>query len=502
MVSAAGNGEAWVVENGSGNILPGDALISSDVKGHAMKDPGTFAVSHVFAKAAEAIDWAAVTDVDPASGRKVKSISVLYTLTNGVAIGTDGTMSVFNDDFAFAPPAYATALKTGVASHELSFTGSAWDSASSTAVSRKISVGNDISGKDAYQLAFRNQDGNLLASLNQNGDFSIAGALSVNGGFDYAEQFPATPDLDAGDIVMVDPSNSTGYGVKKSDGPYENSIVGVISTKPGFLTGRSGEHVQPVALSGRVPVKVSGENGLIKPGDPITSSSKPGVGMKAGEAGRVVGIALQAFDGARASDQGTVLMFVNPSWWNGPMATGSAAATAGLSISKESLLDFKGSTLTGVASIVSVGGNWSVTADGYLTAVKVEAKEVETAKLTLKANTGDPERVVGVGRLRAGYDAVLIQNPNVKEDSIIAVTFEGNPGSSWWIGEKQSGQFLLKLAAPAIGDIPFTYWIVPVDGILDPASIAASGTGTQQVATPPVTDSGTTSPVDSGTSTP
>jgi hypothetical protein len=35
-----------------------------------------------------------------------------------------------------------------------------------------------------------------------------------------------------------------------------------------------------LALSGRVPVKVCGENGDIKPGDYLTSSSKPGVAMK------------------------------------------------------------------------------------------------------------------------------------------------------------------------------------------------------------------------------
>jgi hypothetical protein len=35
-----------------------------------------------------------------------------------------------------------------------------------------------------------------------------------------------------------------------------------------------------LALSGRVPVNVCGENGDIKPGDYLTSSSLPGVAMK------------------------------------------------------------------------------------------------------------------------------------------------------------------------------------------------------------------------------
>ena len=47
-----------------------------------------------------------------------------------------------------------------------------------------------------------------------------------------------------------------------------------------------------VALSGRVPVKVTTKNGEIRPGDYITTSDISGVGMRATEAGRVIGKAL------------------------------------------------------------------------------------------------------------------------------------------------------------------------------------------------------------------
>ncbi len=52
-----------------------------------------------------------------------------------------------------------------------------------------------------------------------------------------------------------------------------------------------------VGLSGRVPVKVSTKNGDIQPGDYITTSDIPGVGMKATEAGRVIGKALTGLSG-------------------------------------------------------------------------------------------------------------------------------------------------------------------------------------------------------------
>ncbi len=61
LVAAVGNGEMWVVDSGLGDLSPGDALISSDVRGCAMKDDvERFAVGHVVARAAEGVVWSAV----------------------------------------------------------------------------------------------------------------------------------------------------------------------------------------------------------------------------------------------------------------------------------------------------------------------------------------------------------------------------------------------------------------------------------------------------------
>ena len=60
-----------------------------------------------------------------------------------------------------------------------------------------------------------------------------------------------------------------------------------------------------------MPVKVSLENGSIKKGDRITSSSISGIGMKATDGGRVVAIALEDFIPDR-DGHGTVLAYVNP----------------------------------------------------------------------------------------------------------------------------------------------------------------------------------------------
>ncbi|NDD85826.1 hypothetical protein EBZ38_16315 [bacterium] len=81
LIMAAGNGDVWIADNGSGNVMIGDPLISSgDVPGHAMRDTKSFPTSHIFAKSAEAIDWSTVTTT--VNGMKVAKVTVLFSYYN------------------------------------------------------------------------------------------------------------------------------------------------------------------------------------------------------------------------------------------------------------------------------------------------------------------------------------------------------------------------------------------------------------------------------------
>jgi len=71
----------------------------------------------------------------------------------------------------------------------------------------------------------------------------------------------------------------------------------------------------PVMLAVSVPVKVTAENGPIKPGDYITSSSVSCMGMKATRAGPVIGQALNSFNGDQS--WGVIVMFVQRGYFNG-----------------------------------------------------------------------------------------------------------------------------------------------------------------------------------------
>src|SRR5207237_1879002 len=102
-------------------------------------------------------------------------------------------------------------------------------------------------------------------------------------------------------VALVPSAEAKG---RKSAKRYEPLLLGVVSTKPGLVFDAGKTHLAGdnsglitrdktvVALVGRVPVKISMENGAIRVGDPLTSSSRPGIAMKATSAGKIIGYAL------------------------------------------------------------------------------------------------------------------------------------------------------------------------------------------------------------------
>ena len=109
---------------------------------------------------------------------------------------------------------------------------------------------------------------------------------------DVAEYiYDTRANTEPADVVIADPDNKV--SVIKSVKPYQTSVLGVISTKPMLTmgnelvvdetTGDPLKNAKPstrLALTGRVPVKVSSENGTIVPGDLLLLHQLPGHAMK------------------------------------------------------------------------------------------------------------------------------------------------------------------------------------------------------------------------------
>ena len=146
---------------------------------------------------------------------------------------------------------------------------------------------------------------------------------------DVAEIYPVSA-LDGdripepGDVVSFD-ADSPGSMIVSSRA-YQENLAGVVSETPGMLLGgMESPDRKPVALAGRVPAKVSTQNGPIKAGDPLTSSSLPGVAMKATEPGVVIGTALEPYDG---EDVGKISVFVNVGFALGALDSNGLPAAA------------------------------------------------------------------------------------------------------------------------------------------------------------------------------
>lgn len=132
-----------------------------------------------------------------------------------------------------------------------------------------------------------------------NTDFNVADCLSTAEYAPTVDGGAGTPDI--GDLVslVADATNSAAdphapFVVAKSTRPCDPHLLGIISDPATGASGRKmAESYLPLAIYGYFPVKVTVENGAIRRGDPITSSSQPGHGMKATAACRIVGYALE-----------------------------------------------------------------------------------------------------------------------------------------------------------------------------------------------------------------
>jgi hypothetical protein len=151
--------------------------------------------------------------------------------------------------------------------------------------------------KDTDFVNFK-MDGLSVFRVSSNGNVYLTDGATVNtSGADLAERYSSRQELKPGEVVSIDPINN--HAVQRTTYQYQNDVIGIVSTDPGFVAGAYTEDSYPIALVGRVPVKVSTENGMIKAGDRLTPSSVPGHAMKASLAGRVVGKALESLDASK-----------------------------------------------------------------------------------------------------------------------------------------------------------------------------------------------------------
>ncbi len=136
-------------------------------------------------------------------------------------------------------------------------------------------------------------------------------SINVGGGF------PETADL-----VSIVPEVKNPYGdthgpftVEKSATACDANLFGfIVDPEKGADGPKLNDHYLPLAIYGYFPAKVTLENGPIKRGDPITSSSKAGYGMKATKACKIIGYALEDAD-----EEGKIQVFSHLTEYSAPV---------------------------------------------------------------------------------------------------------------------------------------------------------------------------------------
>ncbi len=264
----------------------------------------------------------------------------------------------------FASSTDPTPATPYIDSPAFTFQGAAWNADSNSIVTSSFTLKNDVMSSASSLFGVYGQTGTTLLTISALGNVAITGDLMVGhrlylgskmtgqvststyvfvddtlapastyiatnadgwqtgSTYDYAERFHSIQELRPGDVVATDQKriNFVRRSVSSDD-----VILGIVSTKPGFVTGAYASGTYPIALAGRVPTRVSTAQGAIHPGDLLTASHVPGVAVKANGPGSVVGVALEFFD---LPGEGLISVFVQPGWKGGEIVASPSSPSA------------------------------------------------------------------------------------------------------------------------------------------------------------------------------
>ena len=154
----------------------------------------------------------------------------------------------------------------------------------------------------------------LSALLQVEGEARVD-VLTIMGGADIVERFEAADSPEPGTVVVIDAERPG--ALKTSTEPYDLRVAGVVSgagdVNPGICLSQDGvlDGDTLVAMTGRVFVRCSAENGPIRPGDRLTTAALAGHAMRATDKERTDGAVIGKAMGALDEGTGLVLVLVN-----------------------------------------------------------------------------------------------------------------------------------------------------------------------------------------------
>jgi hypothetical protein len=248
--------------------------------------------------------------------------------------------------------------------------------------------------------------GDVKFRITANGDIFTDGATTIGSPADLAEMYPSDEVLPVGTVVALGQATTT-WSLETGDTNDEfsmsvvrrasgtDTVFGVVSTKPGLVLGGTTAKGVPIALSGRVPVLVTNDNGVIRRGDYLVlATGTAGYAMKQTDDGEVIGRAVSDMQEGVAT--GTVLVVVSYERRPGSIATLTGLteyidqetfATSTSASNQASVFEVLSEKMSRGVTIVREYVAVSVKAvSGYFD--KLFAKEIYTDKVCIKKSNG------------------------------------------------------------------------------------------------------------------
>ena len=260
------------VISASGNITGGNLITAGLVSATGNITGAYFIGNGSQLTSLPAIKWTTVANTAPASPAPG---DFWYNSTTGIKYQyiNDGTSNAWVDQ------SYPTTFST------LAVTGNI------TAGNLSVSTGTVTLGNIV------NANGNGVGNIGSSSlYFNTVFAKATSAQYaDLAEMYVADQDYPAGTVVEF----GGNFEITATTQTHTPRIAGVVSTNPSYLMNSTlaGEYVLPIALTGRVPCKVSG---TVRKGDQMVASSTPGIAMALDkqlyEPGCVIGKALENYN--------------------------------------------------------------------------------------------------------------------------------------------------------------------------------------------------------------
>lgn len=140
------------------------------------------------------------------------------------------------------------------------------------------------------------------ASLNGDISFGVANIMEIK-------------DRDVKDGHII---SSSELGPIKTIVPYDPQILGIVSSDAAIILSMSqaGTNGVPVVANGNAFVLVNTKNGDIKRGDLLTSSTTPGVAVKATKSGYMLGTAMADYSSSDPNKEGKIPVSLNLHYFN------------------------------------------------------------------------------------------------------------------------------------------------------------------------------------------